>query len=99
MTGTIRTYDENVREQVVSGVRLAAEKIAEGAGAEAEVQITKMYPPTVNDEALAARMLPVLKRAADGQVTQALPSGATRRFFVVRSSRARTLRLFGGDTT
>jgi amidohydrolase len=80
MAGTIRTYDENVREQVVSGVRLAAEKIAEGAGAKAEVQITKMYPPTINDEGLAARMRPVLQRAADGHVAEAPPSGATEDF-------------------
>jgi amidohydrolase len=80
MAGTIRTYDENVREQVVRGVRLTAEKIAESAGARAEVRITKMYPPTVNDEALTARMLPVLKRAADGQVADAPPSGATEDF-------------------
>jgi amidohydrolase len=80
MAGTIRTYDDNVREQVVSGVRLTAEKIAEGAGAKAEVRITKMYPPTVNNEALAARMLPVLQRAADGQVAEAPPSGATEDF-------------------
>jgi amidohydrolase len=80
MSGTIRTYDEKVREQVVSGVRLAAEKIAEGAGAKAEVRITRMYPPTENNEALAAEMLPVLKRAADGQVAEAPPSGATEDF-------------------
>jgi amidohydrolase len=80
MSGTIRTYDENVREKVVSGVRLTAEKIAEGAGAKAEVRITKMYPPTMNDEALAARMLPVLTRAADGRVAEAPPSGATEDF-------------------
>ena len=80
MAGTIRTYDEHVREQVVSGVKLTAEKIAEGAGAKADVRITKMYPPTMNDEALAARMLPVLKRAADGRVAEAPPSGATEDF-------------------
>ena len=80
MAGTIRTYDDNVREKVVSGVKLAAEKIAESAGAKADVQITKMYPPTINDEALAARMQPVLKRAADGRVAEAPPSGATEDF-------------------
>jgi amidohydrolase len=80
MAGTIRTYDENVREQVVSGVRLTAEKVAEGAGATADVRITRMYPPTMNDEGVASRMLPVLKRAADGQVAEAPPSGATEDF-------------------
>jgi amidohydrolase len=80
MSGTIRTYDEHVRAKVVSGIQLAAEKIAEGAGAKADVRITKMYPPTMNDEALAARMRPVLTRAADGRVAEAPPSGATEDF-------------------
>jgi amidohydrolase len=80
MSGTIRTYDDKVREQVVRDVRLTAEKIAEGAGAKAEVRITKMYPPTINDQALAARMRPVLMRVTDGQVAEAPPSGATEDF-------------------
>jgi amidohydrolase len=80
MSGTIRTYDEHVREQVGRDVRLTAEKIAESAGAKADVRITKMYPPTVNDEGLAAQMGAVLNRAADGQVAEAPPSGATEDF-------------------
>ena len=80
MTGTIRTYDEKVREQVHRDIRLAAEKIAESAGAKAKVSITKMYDTTVNDEALTARMAPVLKRAADGQVAQAPLVGASEDF-------------------
>ena len=40
----------------------------------ADVRITKMYPPTMNDETLTARMAPVLKRAADGKVAEAPPS-------------------------
>ena len=80
MTGTIRTYDEKVREQAHRDIRLAAEKIAESAGAKAKVSITKMYDTTVNDEALTARMAPVLKRAADGQVAQAPLVGASEDF-------------------
>jgi amidohydrolase len=80
MTGTIRTYDEKVREQAHRDVRLATEKIAESAGAKAKVSITKMYDTTVNDEALAARMEPVLKRAADGKVARAPLVGASEDF-------------------
>ena len=39
-----------------------------------------MYDTTVNDEALTARMAPVLKRAADGQVAQAPLVGASEDF-------------------
>jgi amidohydrolase len=61
MTGTIRTYDEKVREQAHSDIRLAVEKIAESAGAKARATITRMYDTTVNDEALTERMAPALK--------------------------------------
>jgi amidohydrolase len=80
MTGTIRTYDDRVREQVGRDVRVTAEKIAESAGAKAEVLISKMYDPTVNDEGLTARMAPVLERAADGQVARAPLAGASEDF-------------------
>ena len=80
MTGTIRTYDEKVREQAHRDIRLAAEKIAESAGAKAKVSITKMYDTTVNNEALTSRMAPVLKRAADGHVAQAPLVGASEDF-------------------
>ena len=80
MTGTIRTYDEKVRAQVGRDVKLTAQKIAESAGAKAEVRITPMYDVTVNDPALAAQMAPALKRAADGKVAQAPLAGASEDF-------------------
>jgi amidohydrolase len=77
MSGTIRTYDEKVREQVGRDVKLTAEKIAESAEAKAEVTITKMYAPTINNEALTEQMAPVLRRAADGKVAEAPLAGAS----------------------
>src|SRR6185295_13238273 len=70
MTGTIRTYDEKLRAQLGSDVKLTAEKIAESGGAKAEVRITPMYATTVNDPALASQMASALKRAADGNVAE-----------------------------
>ena len=80
MTGTIRTYDEHVRAQVGRDVKLVAQKIAESAGAKAEVRITPMYNTTVNDPALTAQMAPALKRAADGKVAEAPLAGASEDF-------------------
>jgi metal-dependent amidase/aminoacylase/carboxypeptidase family protein len=80
MTGTIGTYDEKVRKQARRDIRLVAEKIAESAGAKATVSISKMYDTTVNDEALTARMAPVLKRSAEGQLAQAPLAGASEDF-------------------
>lgn len=80
MTGTIRTYDEDVREQTHRDVRLTVEKIAESAGAKARVSITAIYDVTVNDAALTARMAPVIARAADGRVAEAPLAGASEDF-------------------
>jgi amidohydrolase len=80
MTGTIRTYDENVRKQAHGDIQLAVEKIAESAGAKAQVSITAMYDTTINDEALMEQMAPVLKRAADGEVARAPLVGAAEDF-------------------
>ena len=80
MTGTIRTYDEAVRAQVARDVALTAKKIAESAGATAEVRITPMYATTVNDAALAAAMAPALRRAADGKVAESPLAGASEDF-------------------
>jgi amidohydrolase len=80
MTGTIRTYEEKIRAQVGADVRVTAEKIAESAGAKAEVRITPMYATTVNDPTLAAAMAPALQRAADGSVTESPLAGASEDF-------------------
>jgi amidohydrolase len=82
MTGTIRAYDEAVRDQVHRDVATTAEKIAESAGAKAEVKIARGYDSTINDEVLTERMAPVLERAADGRVRRALPVGASEDFSV-----------------
>jgi amidohydrolase len=80
MTGTIRSYDEAVRRKAHADIQLTAEKVAESAGATAEVSIGAMYGATLNDAALAVRMTPVLERAADGKVAEAPLAGASEDF-------------------
>jgi len=82
MTGTIRTYDEAVRDQVHRDIVTVAGKIAESAGAKAEVSISRGYDTTINNEELTERMLPVLQRAADGLIRRSLPVGASEDFSV-----------------
>lgn len=77
MRGTIRTYDESVRQQIHDDIRLTATNIAESAGATAAVSIARMYDVTMNDEALTKRMAPVLQRAADGRTSEAPLAGAS----------------------
>jgi amidohydrolase len=62
MTGTIRTFDESMRQDVHARIKHIAESIAEANQARAEVRIDKAVPVTVNDPALTEKMLPTLKR-------------------------------------
>ncbi len=64
MTGTIRTFDPEMRKQVLERVRRTAEKIAEAAGATAAVAYGEGYPVTYNDPSLTERMIPSLRRVA-----------------------------------
>lgn len=68
LAGTIRTFDEAMREDIHWRVQRTAVNIAEAAGASAVVRITKGYPVTANDPALTARVLPTLQRVAPGKV-------------------------------
>jgi amidohydrolase len=64
MVGTMRTFDEAMREDIKRKIKLTAEKIAESAGATAKVTIDPNYPVTVNDQGLTEKMTPTLKRVA-----------------------------------
>ena len=64
MAGTIRTLDEGMQNQIHEKIRLTATKIAESAGATAEVTIDKKTPVTYNDIALTEKMIPSLNKAA-----------------------------------
>jgi amidohydrolase len=60
--GTIRTFDQAMREQIHASIERTAISIAESAGAEAEVVINLGPPAVVNDPELVARMMPTLER-------------------------------------
>jgi len=70
LVGTIRTFEEAMRDEIHARVRRIAEKVAEAQGARAEVTIEPGYPVTVNDPALTRRMLPTLERVAPGRVRE-----------------------------
>jgi amidohydrolase len=80
MTGTIRTYDADVRKRVHVRVKRVAEQIAESAEAKADVEIIELYDVLVNNARLASRMAPVLKRAADGDIHVVNPLGGAEDF-------------------
>jgi amidohydrolase len=66
MSGTIRTFDPEMRKEILARVRRTAEDIASSAGATAELILDEGYPVTWNDPALTERMTPSLKRVAAG---------------------------------
>ena len=69
MAGTIRTLDAGMQEKIHEKIRLTATKIAESAGATAEVVIRRGYPITYNDPALTEKMFTSLERAAGKEKT------------------------------
>jgi amidohydrolase len=64
MQGTIRTFDEAIRDDIHARVRQTATSFAAASGATAEVHVHRGYPVTVNDPELVAETLPSLRRAA-----------------------------------
>jgi amidohydrolase len=64
MLGTLRTFNETMREDIQERIRSMTSHIAQSAGASAEVFFDNPYPVTINDESLTQRMLPTLQRVA-----------------------------------
>ncbi len=65
LIGTIRTFDEGMRQAVFADLKNVAEKVAAAHGATVVTQVpdTKGNPVTRNHPALTARVLPSLERA------------------------------------
>ncbi len=73
MHGTIRTFDEAMRDDVHERVTYLAEAISRGSRAGCTVCIRKNYPVTVNDPALTAAMVPTLGRVAGAEHVHLVP--------------------------
>jgi len=69
MRGTIRAFDEEMRDEIHERVTTLAQAVARGSRAGCTVCISRNYPVTINDPALTAAMLPTLARVAgDGRL-------------------------------
>ena len=73
MRGTIRTFDEGMRDEIHERVTTLAEAVARGSRAGCQVCINKNYPVTVNDPALTEAMLPTLQRVAGAERVEFVP--------------------------
>jgi amidohydrolase len=64
MRGTIRAFDEEMRDDIHERVTTLAEAVSRGSRAGCTVCIEKNYPVTVNDPVLTEAMVPTLQRVA-----------------------------------
>ncbi|MEA1673737.1 amidohydrolase [Nitrospirillum sp. BR 11163] len=64
LNGTIRTFDEGMRDDIDKRLRRTVAGIADAAGATADVDIIKGYPVTINNPELTAKIVPTLQRVA-----------------------------------
>ena len=73
MRGTIRAFDEEMRDEIHERVTTLAEAVARGSRASCAVCIDKKYPVTINDPALTEAMVPTLARVAGADRVQLIP--------------------------
>jgi len=73
LRGTIRSFDEAMRDDIHARVADTAEGIARASRASCEVCIRKRYPVTVNSPWLSAAMRPTLERVAGAANVIAIP--------------------------
>ncbi|MDB5451092.1 MAG: amidohydrolase [Phenylobacterium sp.] len=77
--GTIRTYDNAVRDKMLAGIRRTAKAVADMAGAPApDVDLAEGGKAVVNDAAITARTAPVFKAAfGDHAIAMTAPNSAS----------------------
>lgn len=75
MRGTIRSFDEAMRDDIHERVTTLAEAIGRGSRAVCTTCIEKNYPVTVNHPELTAAMLPTLQRVVDSAAPADFQSG------------------------
>ncbi|HUS12065.1 MAG TPA: amidohydrolase [Pyrinomonadaceae bacterium] len=81
MLGTVRTFDDDMRDDTLKRMKITAESIAQASGAKAEINFQKPgYSATVNDESLTARMLPTMKQVTGGKAVLAPKLSASEDF-------------------
>jgi amidohydrolase len=81
LEGTVRTYDEGVRNTVERRMREIAAGITAAGGGDYELTYQRGSPATINDVALTERMLPTLRRVlGDSNVVRLDPAMVSEDF-------------------
>lgn len=78
LEGTIRTYDQDVREQIQRRMHEVLDGVTHAAGAKYTLQVNPYAPPTINDAELSNWARPVLEEALgeDSVITHEPEMGA-----------------------
>lgn len=74
LTGTLRAHDPTVREELARRVTRIASGIAATYGLEIDVELTRGYPPVINDERLTRGFAAYLRRESGLRVEQPVPT-------------------------
>lgn len=99
--GTIRTFDEGMRQDVFARLKNLAEHVAAAHGATVEAKIpleAEGNPVTYNDPALTARMRPSLEKIAGAQNVIDMPLVMGSEDFSYYAKRAPAMFFFVGAT-
>jgi len=99
MIGTFRTFDPEVRRQIIERMTRTAQDIAHSAGATATVEIADdNNPVVVNDPKLTSRMLPSLARVGRGGQVKEIPYVTGAEDFAYFGQKVPALFFFVGST-
>ncbi len=98
MTGTLRSFDEEVRADVVRRIERTAASIAQASGASAEFAINVTAPLTRNQAALAERSGTVLRTAIGESQVKEMPLLTVAEDFSQYAEAAPTFIYFVGAT-
>ena len=98
MVGTLRTFDPDVRTDVIERFRATASHFAAASGAEATLEVAGNAPSTSNDPALFERLRPSLARAAGAGNVVEVPRYTIAEDFSVFANEVPGLYFFVGTT-
>ncbi len=81
LLGTVRTFDDGMRDETLKRMQVTAESIAQASGAQAEIKFLKpAYATTVNDASLTEQMAPTLHQVTGGKAVIAPKLSASEDF-------------------
>ena len=98
LTGTLRSFDMAVRDDVIARFRRTAQHFAEASDAKAELVVANNAPVTKNDAALFEQLRPALERAAGAGNVVEMPLSTVAEDFSQFANRVPGFYFFVGST-